>query len=113
MTSEQTLLRLLNLKWPQHRRECVGCGKRGGNWEVADTVQWMPFNGRNEIVIGGPCVPMVVVCCAECGWTMLWSAVRLGLFSNNQPPQGEVLLDRTGSLPQWQQQWMLPSDTKA
>jgi hypothetical protein len=117
MTEQQkTMLRLLNLKWPQHQRVCGGCGKHAGNWEVIDTVQWMPFTGRNEIVVGGPCVPMIAICCSDCGWTNLWSAIRLGLIQSDgsaqQLPQGEVMMDRTGALSDWQKHWLRGTDEK-
>jgi hypothetical protein len=109
MTPEQQtyLLAQLDRKWPVGQRVCQGCGKAQGNWQVLGIQHSLPYTGSNEIVLGGVVVPTVVLACAECGWSMMWSALLLGVVDQSGrllplPSQVEIVKDDLESLPEWQ-----------
>jgi len=67
----QALIKHLNEKWGD--RKCAQCGVN--NWQVQDSVfELRQFSG-GSLIVGGPLIPVVPVTCANCGNTVLVSAL--------------------------------------
>ena len=68
--NQETLNNYLQKLTPQ---KCPLCGK--GPWIAGDTVfQLMEYN-QNSIVIGGPVLPVIPICCENCGNTYFVNAL--------------------------------------
>ena len=65
----------LNSKWTQSKR-CPICSNN--NWTISpDPNQLMRFSGGN-LIVGGAIIPVVVVTCTNCGYTLLFNPLVLG-----------------------------------
>jgi len=74
---KQKLLTILADKWKEPRI-CQICNKQV--WSIADLiVELRGFNPR-AIVIGGPTIPSIVATCINCGNTIFFNAIVLGII---------------------------------
>lgn len=71
----------LNEKWEGNKL----CPVSGHNdWTLAnELVEVRPFSGGG-FVVGGNVYPHVMLTCSECGYTLLFSAVRMGLLKKEE-----------------------------
>ncbi|HXS24445.1 MAG TPA: hypothetical protein VN719_09460 [Gemmatimonadales bacterium] len=62
---------------------CPICGTTG--WEMSSSiVQLMGYYG-GTLVAGGPVFPLVPVFCKNCGYTLLFSAIAMGIVIPEPP----------------------------
>lgn len=73
---QEALLQRLNGIWPQPRI-CPVC-KTPGPWALGSVCELRDYH-EGTLVGGGPVTPLVSVHCSNCGHTMLFSAIRLGV----------------------------------
>ncbi len=66
----------LNKKW-QGKKNCPLCGEN--NWNIGDRAGKIPIYYPSAVV-GGPSYPLVVVTCNNCGYTLLFNALFVGLL---------------------------------
>jgi hypothetical protein len=67
---------------------CWACGT--GKWNInPELFQYLPFN-KGSLVVGGPVLPVVVLHCDNCGHTITFSAIQLGMVD---PKTGDLALD--------------------
>lgn len=86
LTSEE--VRIL-LGWLKDQWQGASCPMHRGmptNWEVGDMIMTLPYTGAG-VSIGGPTYPLVVVTCAQCGYTVLVNAIKAGIVRVPQPAQ--------------------------
>ena len=88
LTKEQTskLLSQLN-DWRKSAKPCVICGQ--SSWAVNDTIFELREFNEGNLVIGGKCaiMPLVPVTCNNCGNTLFFNAIKLGVVI---PPESKV-----------------------
>lgn len=77
------VLRALREKLPK-ALVCSACG--GKKWIIGDKVFQMPEHGL-PMRVGGPVVPVIPATCTNCGNTLLFNAIVLGVV---QPYRAEV-----------------------
>lgn len=80
LTPEETqkIVEWLDKKWTN--RVCAACGQR--DWEVDKNIAAPPVYNRTTYVLGGPIFPWVVVTCKNCGNSLAFSAVKMGLMGD-------------------------------
>lgn len=67
----------LDKHWPREKRACPISGPT--NWVIHNTVLEFPVYSKAAII--GPTIyPIVLLYCQECGYTIHFSAVQIGLF---------------------------------
>lgn len=68
------MLENLKEKWPPKKRICYICGNN--KFEMTDNIfqvsQYFP-----HVLTMGPIVPLIVVTCSNCGYTLLFNALTL------------------------------------
>ncbi len=65
--------------WPRTKRDCPISGPT--NWEVQTHTVHAPVFGGGGLRIGGAAAyPYVQVICGNCGYVLLFNAVKMGLF---------------------------------
>lgn len=70
-------LKLLQEKWPKNP-VCPSCTDQ--KWTISDTLcEIREFHGGG-FKVAGQIVPVIVVTCSNCGYTMLFNALALGLL---------------------------------
>ena len=75
--SGEEIVEFLNSKWKG--KECPLCGEN--RWSVTDTVfELREYNGG--ALRPGPIIPVIPVTCANCGNTVLISAISTGLLED-------------------------------
>lgn len=80
-TESETVIRFLQEKWT--KPECPFHGKT--EWQIDKIVgQVLPYHG-GSLVVGGAVFPLVVVTCAQCGYTVFVNAIRVGVVRGDQP----------------------------
>ena len=72
------LVESLSEKWPAPRR-CAVCNQEA--WGVSDKVFQLPEYSHPNIVVGGPIMPVFAAVCANCGNTLFFNAIHLGLVA--------------------------------
>jgi hypothetical protein len=71
----------LEEKWTN--QTCTSCGT--DQWNVTDQLALMPIHRPDKSFIGAPAVPSVVAVCLNCGHTILFNAVKIGLLEGTRP----------------------------
>lgn len=80
----EKVLNHLREKWGS--KECAQCG--ANNWSVTDKVfELREFQGGSLIVGNSPIIPVVPVCCTNCGNTILVNAMVSGALENTNSEQ--------------------------
>lgn len=75
----QTLLNHINARW--RNKACAICGVN--NWTFNGPVSLSINPALNQMMIGGPQVPVAVATCRHCGNTVLINLVVAGLVNPN------------------------------
>lgn len=83
LTKDQVALTLKKLNEFSNKSKCTCplCGN--AKWELNDVVfEMREFNGGN-LIVGKPSaiMPIVSLSCAECGNTLFFSAIKMGLIN--------------------------------
>jgi hypothetical protein len=80
----------LNRKWIT-RRECPICMTAA--WEIGQhaTAQVTLAGVDGAMVIGGPVYPEVPVVCKNCGYTIRFNLVAMGLAKSSDAPDGPMV----------------------
>lgn len=78
----QKVVEWLNSHW-EGLKLCPIC--HHNNWFVNDSLVQLTEFHRVGLVLGGPVIPMVVVSCNNCGHTLFFSALKLGVIAADAP----------------------------
>jgi len=73
---KERLLENLTKKWPEPR-VCSVCHKQ--QWTITDKVFEIREFHRGGLVVGGPMVPVIAATCSNCGNTLFFNAILLGV----------------------------------
>ena len=76
----EKLKKWLDEKWIN--RKCPACDH--GDWEASTIVTQIPLFVYSDTFDSGRKLPIIHVTCQNCGYTMLFSAIRMGLVSETQ-----------------------------
>lgn len=76
----------LNEKW-HGSKNCVICGHN--DWSAGETASRLgPYYHVDGTVLGGgPVYPLLVVTCVNCGYTMLFNGIVMGLVPREELPK--------------------------
>ena len=67
-------------KWLNNKAPAHNCGMCGANkWALGDIIQ-PPVRTGDEIALGGPSIPAVMLICGNCAHIELFAAVKVGLL---------------------------------
>ena len=73
----KTVLSWINDRWKTH--ECPVCSAQ--NWVISETVFEMREFNPKEFVVGAPVSPLVVLVCNNCGYSMAFNALKIGVVA--------------------------------
>jgi predicted nucleic-acid-binding Zn-ribbon protein len=78
------------------KEECPSCAHK--NFTVQDGLVMLGVQQQLGIVIGGPTLPCIPVVCTNCGFTLLFNAIVLGLGETLgvTPPQEKKEVSTNG-----------------
>jgi len=80
---KQELMNILSAQWKEPR-VCPVCKQQ--KWSIVDKIfELREFHGGN-LVVGGSVLPIVVAICGNCGYTVFFNAISLGIV---QPQKKE------------------------
>ena len=74
LTPDQVKLATAHVQ--RHLHQCPMCGSSA--WSFGDIVNNLVYQGPS-LVIGGPTIPMLLVVCRACSYTVQFAAVPIGL----------------------------------
>lgn len=78
---KEKVLKSLTQKWPEPR-VCSVCHQQ--QWNVSDKVfEIREFHG-GSLVVGGPVVPVIAATCTNCGNTLFFNAILLGVVRSER-----------------------------
>jgi len=66
----------LDEKVDPHFGQCPYSGHK--SWYVIGHLVY-PLRYASQLIVGGPAYPQVMVACTECGFTMFFNAVKIGI----------------------------------
>jgi hypothetical protein len=69
-------------------RACAACGHN--NWTMANHLVSPPLHrvsGGGGFMFGGPAYPQAMVICANCGHTVYFNTVVMGILTDDSPKQ--------------------------
>ena len=72
------ILKWLESKWTS-AKQCPICGTN--KWHIGDHLSTILTTHKGNIFIGGPTIPVIIVVCMTCGYTLLFNAVVVGIPS--------------------------------
>lgn len=79
LTDEQSdkLVSWVEEKW-LGEKECPIC--KVASWGISNTLFELKSYGAGVITVGGPLVPLAVVTCSNCGYSITFNALRIGIL---------------------------------
>ncbi len=79
---KQSLIRQHLLRY-WHDRKCPICNFR--DWNIPDTLfEIRSFAGPRKVVLGGVSAPLVALICSNCGYVILFNALKVGIIKDKQ-----------------------------
>jgi hypothetical protein len=86
----------LNEKW-RGSKKCMICGEN--DWSIGDTASRLgPYYHVGGMVMGGgPIYPLIVVTCINCGYTMLFNGIVMGLVPGEALPKIDAAAEQSSN----------------
>ena len=84
--NKEKLAKWLNQKW-KGGTYCPVC--KENDWTLYDQIWELRQFHKGNLVAGGPIIPLAVLCCNNCGNTMNFNAIKLGLVSQDTKEKQE------------------------
>jgi len=76
----EKLAQWLNQKW-KDKISCPVCKENG--WELYEHLWELRQFNKSGFIVGGPIIPLGVITCKNCGFTMHFNAIKAGLVSRS------------------------------
>ncbi|MBU1209929.1 MAG: hypothetical protein KJ587_01490 [Alphaproteobacteria bacterium] len=80
----------LNQKWVGNKA-CPVCAQN--HWTIADHAVTPSISHGSGLIIGGPSYPHALVICNNCGHTLFFNAVLMGILRDEKPAKPEEKTD--------------------
>ena len=77
---KEKLAKWLSQKW-KGDISCPVCKKN--NWVLYDQLWELRQFKKGGIVVGGPIIPLAIITCNNCGHTMHFNAIKIGLTTTD------------------------------
>jgi predicted nucleic-acid-binding Zn-ribbon protein len=75
-------------KWTQESADCPICGRN--DWNIGEHVAEMPALGKTMVAAKRATYPHVALVCLNCGHTLLFNAVVIGIVPRQSQKQSDA-----------------------